>query len=63
MGFTAYDNTKEWILDPTYGDLVIKQKGWGTNPEDGSFFRIDETMDSHICTREELGLEEDRSQA
>ena len=37
VAFTAYDGETEWILDPSYGELVFKQNSWGVNP-DGTFF-------------------------
>lgn len=37
VAFTAYDAETEWILDPSYGELVFKQYSWGINP-DGSYF-------------------------
>ena len=38
--FTAYDSNPDPILDPTYGELLIRFTRWGENP-DGSFY--DET--------------------
>ena len=62
VGLTAYDNEKEWILDPTYGELIIQRRGWGTKA-DGTFGKFSTSMQTHVCTRDELGLDEDRSQA
>ena len=62
VGLTAYDNEKEWILDPTYGELIIQRRGWVTKA-DGTFGKFSIPMETHVCTREELGLDEDRSQA
>ena len=28
VGFTAYDTNTEWILDPTYGELVFNHHSW-----------------------------------
>jgi len=60
--FTSYDNETEWILDPTYADLNLQRWRWGFNP-DGSIFETWDTLSSHICSLEELGLTEDRSNA
>ena len=57
-GFTAYDANPEPILDPTYGELVFNHFRWG-QPEDGppdGRHRVPQ----HSCTREELGLDENR---
>ena len=56
-GFTAYDSDPEPILDPTYGELVFNQYRWG-QPEDDLDGR--HRIPKHDCTREELGLDEDR---
>ena len=58
VAFTSYDSETEWILDPSYGELVFKHFAWGPNP-DGSYFTKREQKKSHICSREELGLTED----
>ena len=55
VAFTASDNQSEYILDPTYGRLVFEKVSWGTD-ENGSFFTNYEEMDTHICTKDELGL-------
>ena len=58
--FTRYDDEKEWILDPSYGELLFNSYTWG--PEnDGSYFTERKKLESHICTREELGLGDDKS--
>ena len=35
--FTAYDDNPDPILDPTYGELLIRYTRWGENP-DGTFY-------------------------
>ena len=47
--FTAYDDNPNPILDPTYGELLIRYTRWGENP-DGTFY--DEFIDlpTHYCT-------------
>ena len=58
--FTAYDSETEWILDPTYGSLVINHFSWGID-ENGDPFTKRERLENHNCTTEELGLSDDRS--
>ena len=50
---TAYDNETEVIEDPTYGELVIEQFGWGYEE---SFRSESRDLDYHYCSDEELGL-------
>ena len=50
---TEYDNNPEIIEDARYGELIIKQWGWGNTETIG----IDKKMLSyHWCSDEELGL-------
>eukprot|EP00354_Favella_ehrenbergii_P012467 CAMPEP_0170453360 /NCGR_PEP_ID=MMETSP0123-20130129/1963_1 /TAXON_ID=182087 /ORGANISM="Favella ehrenbergii, Strain Fehren 1" /LENGTH=142 /DNA_ID=CAMNT_0010715697 /DNA_START=180 /DNA_END=608 /DNA_ORIENTATION=- len=62
LAFTAYDSEREQILDPSYGELVFNSYEWGPNP-DGSYFTRRERLEAHICTREELGIDENREGA
>ena len=62
IGFTAFDNEEEEILDPSYGELIVQTREWGVKP-DGSFIREFNQLDTHLCSEEELGLSEDKSQA
>ena len=55
--FTAYDSNPEPILDPSYGSLNFKYTTWGENP-DGTFYDNSIDLDTHYCTKEELGLVE-----
>ena len=57
MAFTAYDSEDEWILDPTYGQLVFNSYSWGPK-EDGTYFTDRIKLNEHICQRDELGLED-----
>ena len=59
---TAYSSYPEVELDPTYGELVFKHYAWG-NYEDGSTYSYREQRPTHVCSREELGLEEDQTNA
>ena len=52
---TAYDDNPEPILDPTFGELIIRYESWGNNP-DGTFYYDEIDLDTHYCTEEELGL-------
>lgn len=58
--FTAYDGEMEWMLDPSYGEIVFKHFSWGEDPEDGSFFDNRVKKKKHVCSREELGLTENK---
>ena len=62
VGFTAFDNNQEWILTPQYGELVFNSLSWGSHPN-GTFYLERERLDTHRCTREELGLTNDTSNA
>ena len=56
--FTAYDGERSWILDDSYGELVFNRRAWGYKP-DGNFFSVRERLNSHVCSRKELGLDID----
>ena len=62
VGFTAFDNNQEWILTPEYGELVFNSLSWGIHPND-TFYLERERLDTHRCTKEELGLTNDTSNA
>ena len=62
VGFTAYDNNREWVLAPEYGELVFNSLSWGSKP-DGTYYLERKRLRTHICTEEELGLLEDKSKA
>ncbi len=59
--FTAYDSNPEPILDPTYGSLRFYHYRWGQQNDGLPNGRL--RIPSHTCTREELGLDEDRTNA
>ena len=46
---TDYDDNPEPILDPTYGELIIRYESWGSNP-DGTFYDTYTDLDTHYCT-------------
>ena len=54
VAFTAYDNEMLWALDDSYGELVFKVYGWGGS--DSGATTDSRTIDSHVCTADELGL-------
>ena len=56
VAFTAYDNERENILDPSIGDFNFYATSWGAD-ENGEFFLTDEKLNTHPCSKEELGLE------
>ena len=37
IAFTAYDNVEEYILDPSYGEIVFREYKWGED-DDGNYF-------------------------
>lgn len=55
VGFTGYDGTTGWQLDPSYGELVVNSIEWGQN-EDGSYYRNEYPLETRNCTDLELGL-------
>ena len=56
--FTAYDNEEERTLDPSYGELVFEVTEWGNYPN-GTYFYNERRIETHECTRTELGLDQD----
>ena len=58
--FTAFDNELEYSLDPSYGTLNFVVNEWGAY-QDGSFFSKVEEIPSHICSKDELGIEGESS--
>ena len=56
--FTAFDDNPEPILDPTYGELLIRYTRWGENP-DGTYYDEFIPLNTHPCSNEDLGLNED----
>ena len=62
IAFTAFDNTEEWMLDATYGELEINSYEWGYD-EDGKPFTARKPLNVHNCTREELNLGAEPSEA
>lgn len=61
VAFTDYSHDTEWQLDPTYGTLTINSYSWYEQEDDYDINRV--PLDTHNCTREELGLTEGREGA
>ena len=57
IAFSAYDSSREYQLPPEYGEIAVNHLSWGPDPN-GGYYLIRERLDTHICTREELGLVE-----
>ena len=55
IGFTAYDNEEEPILDKSIGELVFNAYRWGEY-SNGTYFTEVEPLNTHTCSEEELGL-------
>ena len=58
VAFTAYDTEESWILDETYGELIFNSYSWGPQ-EDGSYGTVRKLLESHVCEKAELHLDED----
>ena len=57
FAITAYDNNRERIDDPRYGQVKAKIVSWGL--EEGQAVNIDGgILPLRTCTQEELGLVE-----
>lgn len=56
FAFSGYDNIEEDILDPSYGSLVFTTYEWGEDAEGVPFLKYVE-LESHTCSKAELGLE------
>ena len=60
MAFTAYDSVTEPILDPSYGKIVFNSFSWGFGSEIKSQRH---SIQTHRCSREELGLDSTEASA
>ena len=60
IGFTAYDEETEDILDPSYGKVMFMKFEWGKRENDELYVEQKE-IPSHVCTEEELGIKGDNS--
>ena len=57
FAFTSFSNEEEWELDPAYGTLVFNSYEWGIKP-DGTVFTERKRLPSHVCTKDELAIDE-----
>ena len=55
VAFTAYDNEREWILDPSFGSLIFNAYSWGPR-DDGTYVTERKQLKSHVCTPDELNI-------
>ena len=62
VGFSSYDQETEWILDRSYGRIVLNAQKWGMN-SDGTRYYSRDPIPAHLCSAEELGLAEGRKGA
>ena len=60
VGLTAYDSETEYILDKSIGELNFMAYEWGED-ENKELYVRKTILPSHICSKEELGLEGDNS--
>ena len=62
VALTRYDSDVEPFDDPTVGQVVFNHYKWGRNP-DGTPFSGRYPINNHRCTRQELGLDGDKTKA
>lgn len=60
VGLTAYDAEREYILDKSIGELNFMAYEWGED-ENGEVYVRKNIIPSHVCSKEELGIEGDNS--
>ena len=58
VGLSSFDTNTEPILDPQYGELVFLKRRWKFSQEEGELEDHNEVINTHTCTREELGLDD-----
>ena len=58
VAYTGWNNVREYEIDKSIGEVVFLEFAWG-NYEDGTFWSHRNEIPSHVCTKEELGLEGD----
>ncbi len=63
VALTAYDDRVEPYDDPTYGEIIFNHFTWGLEDENGDAFSRRVKLNTHYCTREELGLAPQRKGA
>ena len=55
IAFTDFSDETNWILDDSYGEIVAQVHTWGQY-QNGTTYMKRETINSHLCTPEELGI-------
>ena len=58
VALTAWDSVKENILTPDIGRIVFREYRWGYDA-DGQYFVSQDYLPTHICTKEELGIDQE----
>ena len=53
--YSIYDSTTHQLLDPSYGKIRFSKIQWENGEKEG-FKYFFKTLESHICSEEELGL-------
>ena len=62
LAYSGYNNNYEYELPPEVGRIAFRAEEWGIHPNGTGWYET-KYLDSHVCTREELGLEEDQTNA
>ena len=62
IAFTSLTDNLEYELPPEMGSIVFTVGQWGLD-ENGVFYGSETPLETHICSREELHLTEDTSNA
>lgn len=62
IALSAYNSEREPFNDPSIGELVFKHYRWGMNA-DGTLYSGKSRLESHPCSLEELGLDENKSKS
>jgi hypothetical protein len=57
VAFTGFDGKQEPIDDPTIGEIVFNHYKWGSYTN-GTLYSGRYRLNSHRCSRKELGLED-----
>ena len=58
--FTAFDSETENILRPDIGRIVFREYNWGYDADD-KYFVTQNYLPTHVCTKEELGIDQQSS--
>ena len=63
VAFTSFGSSTEWQLDSTVGELRFRASEWGFDEDGNPKWNNDLILDSAVCTKEELGIGEDQTNA